>query len=228
MNPAIQPNGWYRPQDESQTTKLRQDLEAIETKVRVLVGCEAETVAPGKFSITEEFAESLDFVLLSCSHIHMTDGVEQPKSYTPRDVADLLLKLFLSGVTSGLPTAIAHPFGLIGVGPLKGLFEPTLNSITDAELFDAFSAARENHVAIEINAGAVVPGGMNPAFSIETPLRMIAIAKRAGCKFMFGSDAHDPQQQQALLNMQPLIERAGLTKEDMLFSVERKPSHGMG
>ena len=217
MNPAITPNAWYLPQDESQITNLRQDLEQIETRVKIRVGCEAETMAPGKFSITREFAESLDFVLLSCSHIHMSDGtVEQPRSFAPRDVADLLLKLFLSGVRSGLPTSIAHPFGLIGVGPFKGLYEPMLNSISDAELSDAFHAAAENRVAIELNAAALVPGKMQPDFSLDTPVRMITLAKQAGCKFTFGSDAHDPAGQQAIVDMQQVVDRAGITGCDML------------
>ena len=217
MNPAIAPNAWYLPQDERQIERLRQDLSRIETSVKIRVGCEAETMAPGKFSITREFAESLDFVLLSCSHIHMADGtVEQPKSHAPRDVAELLLKLFLSGVQSGLPTSIAHPFGLIGVGPLKGLYEPMLNSISDAELSDAFHVAAENRVAIEINAAAVVPGNMQPDFSLDTPVRMITLAKQAGCKFTFGSDAHDPAGQQAIVGMQLIVDRTGITEYDML------------
>jgi len=76
MNPAVTPSSWYRPQDHTQVARLRADLAAVSTPLRVLVGCEADMISPGKFSITPAFAESLDFVLLAASHFHMTGLVD--------------------------------------------------------------------------------------------------------------------------------------------------------
>ncbi len=114
MNPHVQPSDWYRPQDESHIDRLRQDLQGLNSNVRMLVGCEADMIAPGKFSITPEFAEKLDHVLLACSHFHMTDFVEQPVSKTPQELARHMLKFFNSAVQSGLATAIPHPLFPIG------------------------------------------------------------------------------------------------------------------
>lgn len=206
MNPAIPPNPWYKPQDESQIVRLKKDLSSIKTKVRILVGCEADTLGPGRFSITKEFAKTLDYVLLSCSHIHIKDAVEQPKSLSYRDTAEHLVKMFLSAVESGIPTIIAHPFAL--VGSLHDLSEGLVGALSDLELFDAFSVATKNNVAIEINAAAV---GMRDA-----PLRLINSAKKAGCKFTFGSDAHGPKGQQAIVAMQAFLDEVGIVADDIL------------
>ncbi len=205
MNPSIPANDWYKPQDENQITRLKQNLSTIKTGVRVLVGCEADTMGPGKFSITKEFAKTLGYVLLSCSHIHL-DNFDQPKSLAPRDMAEHLVKMFLSGVESGIPTAIAHPFALFG--PLHGRSDGLISTLSDTELFDMFSVAKKNKVAIEINAAAV-------ALRSE-PVRLITNAKKAGCKFTFGSDAHGPAGQRALLNLEPFLNKTGITEDDIL------------
>lgn len=205
MNPAIPPNPWYKPQDESQVTKLKQDLSTIKTKMRVLVGCEADTMAPGKFSITKEFAKTLDYVLLSCSHIHL-DDFAQPKSRAPRDVAEHLVKMLLSGVNSGIATIIAHPFGLFG--SYHGLHDDLVKTLSDTELLMVFGAASKKGIAIEINAAAVALR--------DSPIRLISLAKKAGCKFTFGSDAHGPAGQQAIMKMQAFLDEVGITEEDIL------------
>jgi len=80
VNPDLAPSDWYRPQDARQTARLRADLAACATDVRVLVGCEAEMIAPGKIGLTADYARQLDFVLLACNHFHMREFVEQPAS----------------------------------------------------------------------------------------------------------------------------------------------------
>ena len=212
-NPDLAPSAWYRPQDEGQIARLRAELAKLTTSVRVLVGCEADMTAPGKFGITREIAEGLDFVLLSCSHFHMKDSVAQPKDDTPRAMAEHLLQFFLSGVTSGLASAIAHPF--LPIGHFNQL-DSAIGAITDAEFQDAFGAAAEQGVAIEITTH-FLPSGPGKNFSIETPIRLLSIAKQAGCKFTLGTDAHSPREQKRLPELAPLIEAVGVTEEDMLL-----------
>lgn len=154
MNPDETPSNWYRPQDESQITRLREELIGIQSGVRVLVGCEADTVSPGRFSITREFAEGLDFVLLACSHLHMKGFVAQPRSYGARDLAEHLLAMFASAVTSGLATSIAHP--MLPCGHLEG-FDGAMGAMSEGELADAFGLAAEMGVAVEVTIG-FLPG----------------------------------------------------------------------
>ena len=131
-----------------------------------------------------------------------------------------MLKFFLSGVTSGLATSIAHP--LLPCGYLDE-FDEAVASMSDAELLDAFGAARDHEVAIEITLG-FLPSGQQ--FSIETPIRFLAIAKQAGCKFTFGSDAHSPEGQKRLPKLAALTKPAGITDEDVLPLLKEQSQPG--
>lgn len=210
VNPELKPSNWYRPQDETQIARLRADLKRISTRVRVLVGCEAETIAPGKFGITRAFAETLDFVLLACSHFHMKDFVAQPRDGTPRALAEHTLEFFRAAVASGLATSIPHP--LLPCGHVEQ-FDAAIAAISDGEFQDVFGPAAERGVALEITTGFIPKA---ERFSIETPLRFLALAKRAGCKFTLGSDAHTPEVQKRLPELARIVEALKLTEEDFL------------
>ena len=224
QNPHLRASSWYQPQNETRIVRLRQELASITTDMRILVGCEADTVAPGRFSITKDFAETLDFTLLSCSHLHLKDIVEQPPNDTPKVIAAHLVKFFLSGVKSGLATIMAHPFVPYG---FINMFDGIIAALSDSELFDAFCLAEESGVGIEITAVFLPhvilrrvsrdnPSLVEPLFSIETPIRLLSIAKQAGCKFTFGSDAHDPAGQRELPGIIELIKSVDIKRDDLI------------
>lgn len=212
VNPGQPPSHWYRPQDETQTARLRADLSSVTTGIRVLVGCEAEMIAPGKIGLTPEYARQLDFVLLACSHLHMKTFVEQPASDAPRDVAAHLVRLFSAAVTSGMPTSIAHPF--LPCGYMEQ-FDAIVAAIPDSEFLDAFGAAAEHGVGIEVTTG-FLPAPAQKSFSIDTPVRFLSLARQAGCRFTFATDAHDPEAQKRLPELMPLVEAVGITPKDIL------------
>lgn len=216
-NTQLEPSDWYRPQDERQITRLRHDLMSVSSPVRVLVGCEADTIAPCKFSITREFAETLDYVGLSCSHLHMKELVQQPKDDSPRSLGEHLITFFVSAAKSGLATVIVHPFLPFGY---NSQYDKAIASLSDAELFDAFSVTAEMGIALEITTSFLPPteeknGSAAPVFSIETPLRILSLAKDAGCKFCLGSDAHTPDQMRRLAELEIITKYLDLSKEDM-------------
>jgi histidinol phosphatase-like PHP family hydrolase len=218
VNPAIEPTGWYKPQNETHIAKIRQDLaELPPSPVKVSVGCEAETIAPGKFGLTPEFAATLDHVLLSCSHFHMKGFVEQPADDSPASVGRNLLKFFRSGVTSGLPTSIAHPFVPFG---FWAQFAGAIASISDDEFIEAFGLAATHKVAIEITMAFLpatpTPEKPNPLWTLDTPVRLLALARQAGCRFTFGTDAHDAAGQKHLPALSELIKLAGITDANIL------------
>lgn len=211
-NPNLSPSNWYRPQDESQISRLRTDLASVSSGIRFLVGCEAEMIAPGQFGITPQFAEELDFVLLACSHFHMNGFVAQPESNAPGDVARHMLNFLRSGVSSGLASSIAHP--LLPFGYLDQ-FDSAIDAISDAEFLDVFGVAAELGVALEITTG-FLPVQPERAFSVETPIRFLSLAKQAECKFTLGSDAHSPEAQKRLPELAVLTKAVGVTEEDIL------------
>lgn len=210
VNPALAPSRWYRPQDGTGIVRLREQLAAIDTPLRVLVGCEAETIAPGRFGLTRSFAATLDFVLLACTHVHMKGFVAQPPDDTPAAMARHLAALFASAVSSGLASAIPHPF--VPHGRLE-IFDRVVAAIGDRQFADLFGPAAENGVALEVTVG-YLPGPDRP-FSGETPLRLLTLARRAGCRFTFGSDAHDPARQRRLPELLPLARAAGIGGEHL-------------
>ena len=210
QNPNYQPNDWYKQQDENQILKLRETLKSIETPTRILVGCEADTVKPGIFSITQEFAETLDFVILSCNHFHISDLVEQPESDAPKHLAKHILKFFRSGASSKLATSIVHPFMPLGY---MHAFDKTIASISDAEFSDAFGLACDNGVAIEITTG-FIPELSKFNFSIETPIRFLSLAKQAGCKFTLATDSHTPEAQRKLPELKAITDALELEESD--------------
>jgi len=218
QNPNYQPNDWYRPQDENQIIKLRENLKSIETPTRILVGCEADTVMPGIFSITPQFAETLDFVILSCNHFHIKDLVEQPESESPKHLAKHILKFFRSGASSEFATSIVHPLMTLGY---MHAFDKTINYISDAEFLDAFGLACDNNVAIEITTG-FLPKGSKFNFSIETPIRFLSLAKQAGCKFTLATDAHSPAAQRRLPELSAITSAIGITEKDILPMLRKR------
>lgn len=224
VNPQVEPSDWYRPQDERQITRLRHELTSLSSPVHFLVGCEAETVAPGKFGITQEFAESLDYVGLACSHFHMDGFVQQPRDGTPRSIGVHLLAFFTSAARSGLATVIVHPFKPFGY---ESQYDNTIAALSDAELVDTFSVAAELGVAIEITTSFLPPTDEKDSsaasiWSIETPLRILSLAKAAGCKFCFGSDAHSPGGMRLLVKLEVFSRQLDLSEEDMAPIVKKE------
>lgn len=215
-NHDLKPNGFYQGMHENQIVELRRDLEGINTDLKILVGCEADTIAPGKFSITAKFSEELDFVLLACNHLHIKDLVAQPTSNRPRDIAAHMLTMFRSGVESGLATSIVHSFTAA-----PEIFAATTDAISDQEFLDAFGMAAENNVAIEITLSYLCGKYKDNSedennWSLDTPGRILAMAKKSGCKFTLGSDAHSLAYMRFLPKLSLLIDAAGIEKEDIL------------
>ncbi len=224
VNPGLPaPSAWYRNQGAGQVDRLRHDLETAGYSGRVLVGCEAETIAPGKFGITPAFADTVDYVLLACNHFHMTEFVEQPSARTPRAMADHLVKFFSSAVRSGLADVIPHPF--FPCGYLE-LYDAAIAAISDEEFLEVFGPAKENGVALEITA-AFLPPSRNgfpreTEWRMDTPIRMLTLARQAGCRFTFGSDAHSLNDLNRLPQLQLFIDAIGLTRSDLWLYRDRR------
>lgn len=87
-------------------------------------------------------------------------------------------------------TAMAHPFSLVRCPyPCDDL----IDMVSDDEFKKLFFNTAEKDIAVEINACAVRDSIMKNGCVDENSalLRMFKIAKEVGCKFVFGSDAHD-------------------------------------
>jgi histidinol phosphatase-like PHP family hydrolase len=123
-----------------------------------------------------------------------------------------MLKFFISAANSGLPDILVHPFFPYNY---VELYDKSIASLSDAEILDAFSIAAENNIGIEINKCYLPNPQYEYFFSLETPLRILNLAKQAGCLFTLGSDSHSIASFGVLDKLQALAESLELTEENI-------------
>lgn len=206
------PSSFYSRQSGEENLKLIKNARGRDWGIEVLVGCEADMIAPGKFGITDEFRAKMDYVILASDHFHMRDFVEQPSSSDPKTLGEHMLSFFISAAESGLGDILAHPLFPLG---FMDMYDSAMASISDAELFDACARAASKNMGIEINVCYFPDKAKKRFFSIETPIRFISVAKDAGCRFTFGSDAHSLKELKSLERLEYFIDAAGIETKDI-------------
>lgn len=185
--PATQ--SFYKKQGFDHVKMIQEEILAHKGQIPVLFGCEAEyDYTRHDIAVSETCAREFDYILVPNSHTHLTMPQEFYEPYEAH--AQYMVQAFLDIVHSNLApyiTAIAHPFHAIGCPYdcriIYGLISPE-------QYEQCFKMAREKNIAIEINIS--VFDSLHTIREIwEHPAcTMFQIAKRVGCKFIFGSDAH--------------------------------------
>ena len=171
------------PETLKQILENKKMVESTDFPLKVLVGAEIETYSPDCIGGTLELKEMLDVVLLPTDHFHLTSIIQQPEDHSFAGWGKHMMKFFIAGAKSRVGHVLAHPF--IPMGEHHDKPREVLDTVSDADFFDALSIANEYGNAIEINSGCLV----SPAF-YESLVRPYTIAKKAGCKFTVGSDTH--------------------------------------
>lgn len=184
--------------------------------IQILVGCEAEIYYGQKPTLTKKDASQLDYVLLAPSHIFNQLHHYKNLDLTTSDkIRELIIENFKQACYQdfGVPTAICHPLYPI-CAPNQ---QEILDGMTDAQLAECYTLAAQHDKSIEIhaclyrNTVTLDEEGLSPSY-----IHMLSIAKECGCKFHFGSDAHEPQ---AFINKHGLLqraaERAGICEDDL-------------
>ena len=148
----------------------------------------------------------------------MTRTVSQPTEFTPAGVGRHMVMMFKSAVQSGFATVIPHilmPMGLLSC------YDRAIAAISDTQLLDVFHLAATARVGIEITPSYFPPEGPSPAsdkvekWSLETPLRVLELAKLAGCRFVFGSDAHSLSRLEQIKILEYFVNKLELTANDI-------------
>ena len=209
---------WYKPQDMAHIGQLRAELAELPAgPVRVLFGCETECDKNGVVGITQEAASRLDILLVPNSHTHMLDFV-MPREYNgiPDKHGAFMVRHFMDIIRSPVAryiTAIPHPFAAVGKSASEK--EEILASISDAAFAECFAAAREMDIALELNTSVFA---CIPEQQLRTGefARMYMIAREAGCRFTFGTDAHAVAHMVTLPAALPLLDAAGITQDMIL------------
>lgn len=173
--------------------------------IDVFVGCEASLFAPGDPHITEEFAATMDYVLLAFNHFHDPSSTLQPESYDPGVCKEHYLKMFRAAASSPAADAIAHPFYVYP----GGLHPATLEEVSDDEMGEVLEVARGSGVALEINANTLRTSQR------ETQERFYRLAASMGIKFSMGSDSHRLCDIGSYSHIADFVGSLGLTEADI-------------
>ncbi|MCP3965257.1 MAG: PHP domain-containing protein [Lentisphaerae bacterium] len=212
-NPNLVPNDFYKEQGKNRCINLKRSATRFKNSdIDVLVGCEVETVAPKKFSITEELANELDFVLLATDHFHLHDLVAQPKKYKPKHFAKHMIEMYLGGIRCPFGDIMAHPFLAMGY---YEIYEEIIESISDRTFIEVFQETAESGKAVEITTHYLGNPTRRRLFSRDIPIRILSLALEAGCKFVFSSDAHQLESIGRVLELKTLAVDAGIREENI-------------
>ena len=149
--------------------------------MRVCIGCEADVLSETEIAIDRDFADSLDFVILSASHLNVP-GAGHPRGLTAQEEAAYIIRLMHVCVESGLADVIAHPF-CVPV-PTYSFEELATAAEPDALLRLGEAAARAG-VAIEYNPRELRRSPVAARWLYDLFLQ-------AGVMLAVNSDAHRP------------------------------------
>ncbi|MBO5199275.1 MAG: PHP domain-containing protein [Lachnospiraceae bacterium] len=207
-------NGFYRPQNYEHVASLLPEIGKLdEPELKIYFGCETEyDPYHHGVAITEEIAEKFDFILVPNSHTHMM----MPKEYyTPyQKHADFMIQAYeeiIDSPVSRYITAMAHPFEAVCCPYDNSIL---IDLISDDQYKRLFERTAKKGIAFEINVASM--HSKTPE-QIEncSQIRMFRLAKESGCKFLFGSDAHDLQKHDTYSNADLIADLLDLKESDL-------------
>ena len=186
-------------------------------RVEFLFGVETDLDKNLTLGISRENFDKFAFVIIPTTHLHMNGFTCRGDESTEERA-----KLWVDRFDAVLDMDI--PFHKVGIAHLtcslmnRGHCQETLDLIPDSELDRLFTRAAECGVGIELNFDSTFKEFPNPG----SELRIYRRAKANGCKFYFGSDAHNPAGLDAEKeNAERIIDLLGLEETDK-FILERK------
>jgi len=203
---------WYAPQGYTHISQAKPLPQ--EEGIRFLFGCEAELNKELVLGVSKERISEFDFIVISTTHFHM-------KGFTLTDEENSSAENKAIAWIKRLDTVFGMdlPFYKVGIAHLackliaaeRDEYLRVLELLPENELIRVFTKAAKLGVGIELNSG-----DMSYAESEEsTVLRPFKIAKKCGCKFYFGSDAHHPQNlNRAKSVFEKAVDALALTEND--------------
>ena len=204
---------WYRAQFIPHCREILDEIAAADAgDIRFAFGGEVDYCPGIGAAITLEEAEKLDFMIVPNSHTHhiMDKALYEP----PRKHAEFMLRAAMeicTAPTAKYVTALAHPFDPVCC-PYPA--ERVMDTIRDEEFFEVFRAAAEAGIAAEINTACYSSLPVE-SFGNLWMTHVLSIAKKAGCTFTFGSDAHSDPAQDTILLAEQVSACLGLTENDL-------------
>lgn len=182
---------FYEPQNFSHVATVLDEIKSADTDgIEVLFGCEAEYSHEHGVGITEECAEKFDYIIVPNSHTHKTMQAEFAREQNKALHKEFMVRAYYNIINSPVSKYIlsmAHPFEAVCCPYDNTILK---QMITDDEFKRMFDATAKKNIAVEINI-ACFRKYTDENIETAEELRMFKIAKECGCKFTFGSDAHN-------------------------------------
>lgn len=203
----------YKNQDYENVNKIHDLMPENIEGIKILFGCETEYYGDGLIGISKQTAQLFDYVLVPTNH-HLVEFAKRNNLDSPTKISEELLKRFKEVLSFDVATGICHPFLPIGFIEWG---DQILNAMPEQELLECFGMAKEKGVSVELNACTFASNynRNTDGFTDDSFLRIFAIAKKAGCKFHFGSDAHSFEDMDILKKLEKQIKILGITEEDI-------------
>ncbi len=207
--------GFYKPQN-TPYVKQSQPLPQAEG-IEFLFGCETDMNKDGVIGVSREKLDEFDFIVIPTTHLHMKDLTIDMEDYYPENLPKVWVKRFDMVLNADLPfrkVGIAHLACKLIYREDMDTYAGILDAIPEEEMVRLFTKAAQLGVGIEINSD-----DMNFEDKYEDSIiRMFKIAKKCGCKFYMGSDAHTPEGlERAKDRFEKAIDMLGLTEEDKFY-----------
>ena len=179
----------------------------IESKMLVNPDAAARMANAAPVELIEEYAK--EFAIDREAHImnHMLESMGM-----------LLDHPEFKKIAGAIPVSVAHPFapGAASMDRRPAVVEKFVD-LYEKEIFDLFKKAADMNVAMEINLSATYENGFTGFNYVDDhpAVRLYRIAKRAGCKFTFGTDSHGPCDLERIHTSDDFTKAAGITEADV-------------
>lgn len=159
--------------------------------VRFLFGCETELDKFMKLGIVEEEFKKFDLVIIPTTHMHMNGYTVSPNDvFGVKNRARAWVNRLDALLKNDLPfykIGIAHLTCSL-IAPAREDYLEVLKLIPEDEMRRLFEKISRLGAGIELNLSDMEFDESEK----DVVLRPYIIAKKCGCKFYFGSDAHHP------------------------------------
>lgn len=183
-------SSWYKPQN---FDHISEALPLPQTDgIEFLFGCETDLDKNLKLGISKERIEKLDFIIIPTTHLHMSGFTIDQKDFSIENRVSLWVARLEAVLNMDLPfhkIGIAHLACSLLTNSNREDYLKALSLIPTDAIHSLFKKAADLGVGIELNASDMSFRD-NEA---DTVLKMFRIAKKEGCKFYLGSDAHHPK-----------------------------------
>lgn len=205
-------SSWYQKQNLEHISAIK-PLPQTED-VKFLFGCETDMDKFLTVGVSKERFDLFDFIVIPTTHFHMKEfTILEEDLIDAKSRAKAWVKRFDALLNMDLPfnkVGIAHLVCSL-IAPTREELLETIEAIPEQEMVRLFNKAAELGVGIEINSDEMT----NVKENGDILLRPYRVAKKCGCKFYCGGDAHELEKMvTAKSRLEKGIEMLGLTEND--------------